>query len=220
MSLIDLSFFPQCTSFQPIRWQSKGHLVKAESVWIRSSTRILLPQIPSETLTSTAITPTSRSTAGRVRNALIYLLAHLKTLSDVCCCICQVTVRLTTGCCRCMWWSGMETASLCTPSPKPRNPPLTASYQTRGTCSFINHLMMNPLHEFTLTYNKQSKGLCVLSEGRAQSWAFFFCACLSGLGHAVYESLSDEYFSRLSLLSVPERVSVVTAAVNSHCNAT
>ncbi len=48
----------------------------------------------------------------------------------------------------------------------------------------------------------------------------FLCACLSGLGHAVYESLSDEDFSRLSLLSVPERVSVVTAAVNSHCNAT
>ncbi len=86
---------------------------------------------------------------------------------------------------------------------------------------------MNPLHEFTLTYNKQSKGLCVfgvLSEGRAQSLElfgiFFLCVCLSGLGHAVYESLSDEYFSRLSLLSVPERVSVVTAAVNSHCNAT
>lgn len=32
MTLIVLSFFPQCTSFQPIRWQSKGHLVKAESV--------------------------------------------------------------------------------------------------------------------------------------------------------------------------------------------
>ncbi len=91
MTLIDLSFFPQCTSFQPIRWQSKGHLVKAESVWIRSSTRILPPQTPSETLTSTAITPNltehgwegkkrphlpAHSPEDSLRRVLLYLSGH------------------------------------------------------------------------------------------------------------------------------------------------
>ncbi len=173
MTLIVLSFFPQCTSFQPIRWQSKGHLVKAESVWIRSSTRILPPQTPSETLTSTAITPTSPSTAGRVRNSLISPQTHLKTLSDVCWCI-YVCRRSQSG------WLQAAVGTCDDPAWRPFPSVLHPQNQeTRHRLCPIRqevhvHLKIiwwwTPLHEFTLAYNKQSEGLClcgVLSEGRA-----------------------------------------------------
>lgn len=63
-----LSFSAQCTWFQPIRWQSRGHMVKAGSGWIRFYIRSRPAQTPSETPISTAITPTSLNTDGRVRN--------------------------------------------------------------------------------------------------------------------------------------------------------